>query len=159
MTGPKQRRTPRDWCAEQPWPTGPFRPPEDRRHDLVTVEQLAMLVQEIEARYGREGRTQAELEDAADIGRAELSRLINGHNFPNLDTLCRLAAAMGYRLTLTEWTVAGRGEPQPGDMPERVVWSERVQQPAAIEDAYAHRRKMPPRPTRGRLRRKSGNSD
>ena len=150
-----KRETPRVWCDPEAWPHGPFRPPDKTTHDLVVVEQLAMLAVEIQKLYPLDRRTQDDIEDAADISRAGISAITHGHNFPSLDVLCRLTAAMGYRLTLTEWQVGKPGPRQDGDMPEREVWPERVQQPAAIENAYSRRRTMPKLPAqRGRLRAK-----
>ena len=74
----------------------------------------------------------------------------------SFEVLCRLAAAMGSRLTLTEWQVAEQGAArQPQHMPERAQWPQRVEQSTAIENAYTRRREMPPIPEfRGELRSK-----
>lgn len=58
--------------------------------------------------------SQGDMEDRTGLFRCYISRVENGHTVPGLDTLKKIAAALGVPL----WTLFYEGEEPPAEMPE-----------------------------------------
>ena len=69
------------------------------RSRLSTATFCTALGDAVRAERKRQGWSQEELAERADLNRAYVTDLERGRRTPNLDTLLRLAGAFGFRLS------------------------------------------------------------
>jgi len=67
-----------------------------------TIRQIARMVSDIVKRRKMHGLTQAEVANKAGLSQAQVARLENSSQIPRVDTLIKVAIALGMNIVLNE---------------------------------------------------------
>lgn len=70
--------------------------------ETETIRQLARMVSDIVKRRKMLGLTQNEVAQKANLSQAQVARLENSSQIPRVDTLIKVAIALGMNMQLTE---------------------------------------------------------
>jgi transcriptional regulator with XRE-family HTH domain len=124
--------------------------------DFVQLGELLLLHQVtawLRAERERQHRTLAELEEATGIDQAALSRLETGQNAnPTLDTLCRVAGALGKTICCTLRDAPELSTPAEQSVPPKRAKVVGRQQPAGQKAGTVSKKRPAAKPNRGKAR-------